>query len=946
MRINFLNVDEVCQNLPEVASNKVYSKKGFHPEGLFSERIFGPVRSCTCACGIYWGRSKVDQECPTCGVKISFSNMRRRTFAKIKLPFPIINPIMLYLLSKVGKMTLSKVIYDLIFDHEGTFGFYYNTDTRKYCKLKKNLEGFSVDAVPEGVEVYSGPDGVFNLVKAECIRNKDTNAEWMFIFNNLSKFHMNYIIVFPPEFRPVSKTKDSQMSDQINHFFMTILNFSLMNREDVTTDQDINIKRIAFRNLQRHVLNLYEFIFSKFSKKTGLIRGFILGKRIDFSGRAVIAPDPQLHLDQASLPYVIALELFKLDVANRLLEVRHFDNQEFIRYDTTFKYIDSCIDLKNFALFDMISQITNDKLVILNRQPTLHRMGMLSFKILVNKDSVIKIHPLVCDPYNADFDGDQMAAYISLYPETEQENKEKIFILENLISPSTGNMVISVNQDIVLGLYLLTKPDEKKKVKFGEIETYEGRVRFNEILPRGCPYINRTITKKELAILLNVLVKSFDNETMKNLLDRIKELGFQETTLRGATMSLKNISTDGVYDSVCRLVDSVTTTKEKYFALQNSKEKERVLKSFPYADFVDSGSRGSWDQVSQLIFCRGFISNSKGQIIPVPIKHNLIDGLTKEEFFISCYGSRKALLDVALNTAVSGYLTRKLVYCTVNLELDPNKEDCGTTDCLTVPVPENLTDAQIEERVKTITDEFARQSERERLRAIDPIKLMRSLIGRWIVNTKENGEKELVLITGTNYMQFTGKTLKVRSPIYCTSQKLCKRCYGETYKHVHSNYVGILAAQAAGEVATQLTLRTFHVGGIAQMSSNQDNESQDDIINDLSVVNKILHATAVTTPESVILKLFAIYSRHRILLLVHFEIILSQMMRIGDMRWRMHPNRATIPPQMISVENVPAKESFLLALAFSKPYNYIVSGILGNSVSTDGILEKILLNKI
>lgn len=946
MKIDFFNIDEFCEELPAVSTNKIYSKKGFHASGLFSEKFFGPVRTCTCGCGVYWGRSKIGERCPTCGVEIGFSSLRRTKFAKIELPFPVMNPIMFYLILRAGKVTIGNVINGIIFD-DSVIGFYYNTKTKKYIKVKQpTIEDEEVE-IPEGVTLYSGSAGIYELVKFESEKNMETNEAWRFVNENLDKFFMSNVIVCPPEFRPVSKTKDVQMRDKMNEFYMTIINFSLMLKNDVSTYENTEIQMINFRNLQRYVFNFYEYIFSKFSKKTGLIRGSILGKRIDFSARAVICPDPELQLDECSLPYIMVLELFKLNIVNRLLEMKNFDNQKFVRYDPTIDYVNDCIKMNNLILLDVAKEITKEKLVTLNRQPTLHRMGLLSFKIKVNTEPVIKIHPLVCEPYNADFDGDQMAAYISLYDETEAENKEKIFILSNLISPSTGKLILGINQDILLGLYLLTKPDSEKKVKHEGINTFQGRVLFNSVFPDNFPFFNRTVNKRELTILLNVLSKIYDSEMLKNILDKIKELGFKETTLRGVTFSLKDLYCGDVHSVISSVLDdNEKDIQSKYHELQSHPLRQEKRDNFPYADFIESGSRGTWDQADQLIFCRGYMSNSQGQVVETPIKNNLIHGLSREEFFISCYGSRKALLDVALNTAVSGYLTRKLVYCNVNLELDLDLDDCGTEDYLSMTVPVLMTEEKIEEIVSHIDDEDEKQIQRDILKhkndELNPIKLARSLIGRWTVN--EDGG--LDLITEDNYIELFGKVIQLRSPIYCKSPKICKKCYGASSDYCHSKYVGVISAQALGEVATQLTLRTFHIGGIAQMTRGQEDATQKDIISDLTVVNKLLHGTISSTPSQLLTKIFSIYSRHKVLLHVHFELVVSQMMRVGNIRWRLHPDRSSEEPQLVSIENVPSRESFLLALAFSKPYNYIVSGILGTTETTDGILERMLTNKI
>ncbi len=965
MKIDWLNVDVACRDLPEVTSSKIFAKKGLHPDGLFSERIFGPTKNYTCGCGIYHGRSKYGTVCATCGVKIENSNARRKNMAKITLPFPVINPIMLYTIKRV-KLEIYNVIMSMIMDND-VFGYYYDEDKKKYVKIEKPEQEGETPVIPDGVRVYSGPNSTYDVVADEAQRQMEKSRYWKFIYDRLQNFWMKTVGVVPPEFRPVSKSNNQQMRDEMNKYYLKILEFNVINKDNQLnlTDQNTEtIFRFNFKNLQTHILDLYQFIFDKFSKKTGLIRGSILGKRIDFSGRCVIDPDPSLELDQCGIPYLMALEFFKLQVANRLLELRNFNGTTFCRYDPALKFVDKCIDDHDFCLFDIVSKIANNRLIMLNRQPTLHRMGLMSFRCVVHKDFVIKTHPFICEPYNADYDGDQMAAYVSLYPETEQSNKDHLYIMKNIISPSTGDVCLSVNQDVVLGLYLLTKDDaspaavyDGPKPCYGSkekpIHTTEGRIEFNSILPDSFPYFNETLTKGKIHVILNVIGKNYDSDTVKLVLDRIKTLGFGKTTQIGSTFSMKNLDVNPeTVKHISDIVDDKNKSlAEKFFALAESPLKKEVESTFPYADFIKSGSRGTWDQADQLIWCRGYVSNSKGQVVETPIKHNLVSGMTKDEFFTSCFGARKALLDVALNTAVSGYLTRKLVYANVNVELDEQCDDCGTDQYMELTIPEEMTDAKIEELTSGIEDPKERQLKVDELKiqrenSINPVKLARSLRYRWYLN-EETGQLEQI---GENdFRKVIGKTIKLRSPIFCKNPRICKRCYGDLHKILHSKYIGVIAAQSLGEVATQLTLRTFHVSGVAQMSKGQQDDTQQDIINDLTNVRKILHGGDewnTTGYKDMITNLFHIYSNHKTLMLVHFELAVSQLMRHGSQRWRLVHDRDNYEPQIVSIDKVPSLESFLLALAFSKPYVYIIGGIMGNAQPTDGILEKMLINRV
>ena len=1014
MKIEWLNIKEDFSNLPEITTSKIYQKKQFHPEGLFSEKIFGPIKNYTCSCGHYYGHSRRGYICPTCGVKIENSNVRRQNMAKITLPFPVINPIMLFTIKRV-KLEIYNIIMSLIMDND-IIGYYYNEDKQKYVKVLKATVDTPQDVIPDGVVLYTSPKHTYDLVMEEAKRNMETSRYWKFIYDHMYNFWMECVGVVPPEFRPVSKSNNQQMRDEMNKYYLQILEFKIVNKdnqlnlsgnqtpivvnnsesestsdsvnENITeqsesendiVNNNVNIEanqqtiedifRFNFKNLQNYILELYQFIFNKFSKKTGLIRGSILGKRIDFSGRCVIDPDPTLELDQCGIPYLMALEFYKMQVAKRLLEIKNFEGHKFYRYDPVLKFIDECIEKHDFCLFDIVSEIAKDKLIMLNRQPTLHRMGVMSFRCTVHKDYVIKTPPCICEPYNADYDGDQMAAYISLYPETEQSNKDHLYIMKNIISPSTGDVCLSVNQDIVLGLYNLTDDEGQELIEYtgskpcfgangkDKVMTTAGRIEFNKILPDTFPFFNETLTKSKIHVLINVICKNYDLNTIKVTLDNIKSMGFAKSTQIGATFSLNGLDTDQrIPEFINSVVDDPNkSVAQKFFELQESPLKKEVENNFKLSKFIKSGSRGTWDQADQLIWARGFVSNSKGQVVETPIKHNLVTGMTQDEFLISCYGARKALLDVALNTAVSGYLTRKLVYGLVNCELDLDCEDCGTDQYMELTIPEELTDEKIEELTRDIKDDKERELKVNELKIkrendINPVKLARSLRHRWYLD-EDNTLKQ---VTENGFKQLLGKTIKLRTPIFCKNQRICKRCYGgfvmpNGQDILHSKYIGVMAAQALGEVATQLTLRTFHVSGVAQMNKGQQDDTQQDIINDLTNVKKILHggdAWNTTGYKDMILNLFHIYSNHKTLLLRNFELAVSQLMRYGSRRWRNDPARDEHKPQIVSIEKVPSLESMILALAFSKPYVYIIGGIMGNAQPTDGILEKMLINKV
>jgi hypothetical protein len=509
-----------------------------------------------------------------------------------------------------------------------------------------------------------------------------------------------------------------------------------------------------------------------------------------------------------------------------------------------------------------------------------------------------------------------MAVYRALYDKTKEECETKLSIKSNLICPTTGGMVLGVNQDVILGLYLLTEPDEKNKITQDGIDTYKGRVIFNQCLP-DYPFINETINKKMLNIILDDICRTRTSDVTAETIDKIKELGFAYTTKAGCTMSLKNMRMPQSRDIVSSIIDDEKLDyKEKFEKLQSEQTLRPVKDSFPYKLFIESGSRGSWLQANQIILCRGYVQNFNGELIKTPIRSSLIDGMTKQEFFNSCYGSRKGLLDTALNTGDSGYLTRKLVYSSVNLELDEELDDCGCQQTYNILVP-------------SIKD--------------GGLKFAKSLVGRYTVEFNKKGESVFEEITYQNYDQYVDRAVNLRSPLFCKSPKVCKTCYGKSNESLHSKYIGIIAAQAMGEVSTQLVLRTFHTSGAAK--KGKDGEKEEDIVNDLTTVKKIFHASSGYDYNQSIMNLYNVYSRYKNILFVHYECIIAQMMRCGKMRWRLSEDRDITKCEMVSIEAVPARETWLLALAFSRPKAYLIDGITEDGGSASGVLERIMMNE-
>jgi len=894
-----LDYNSFCENLQEVKTFKIMDKKKFHPEGLFSEQIFGPLKNYTCQCGIYHGVSKDGSQCDSCKVDIVNSAERRRRFAKIKLPIQVVNPIFYDLLVTQGGTDVKDSL-DLLMKNENSC-LYFDDDSCVTPSSKENL--------PEGVRIYEAHEAIYRLVEKICSNVMDELPIWKFIYENIDKLFLSEILVLPPDLRPAAKgvERNNQIVDSINRYYVQILT-----RKEILTGVDFNISNLAnktllydhFKQLQRDVKDLYDHILGKISKKEGLIRGNILGKRIDFSGRGIIIPDPTLDLDYCSIPYLMFLELFKLQIAKKLLDI-----DRFRLLNKAIEFVNKCINSKSTVLYRICEDLAKNEVCLLNRQPSLHRLGMIGFRIKISVDKVIKIHPLACPGFNADFDGDQMAVYIPVTKESKQEVIDKFLMSENLINPSDESLIATPSQDIILGIYMLTADKFENllnKVKYKDEILTEGKAIFNTCLPDEYPVVNKPVGKKELLFILNDINRKFDKNVTSETLDKVKNVGFKYSTIYGSTLSLLS----------CQLPEAKKIRNHLYssddiriqLAKVSSKETENLLKeNFEYSHLIESGARGSWDQVRQIVLTRGFISNFHGQILPTPIKNSLLVGLTPEEFFNSTYGCRKGLLDVALNTGTSGYLSRKLIFTCTNLQLSQTETDCGTEDLLEVYV-------NTEKKAKM-------------------------LIGRYYKDGND-----LSIITYGNHRDFVGETIFIRSPILCKNEFICTKCYGELYKQLNSKFIGIIAAQALGECNTQLILRTFHTSGVAVTSEENVDMKQMDIVGDLSTVSKLLHKFDNKNYKDIVNDIFEVYNNNRSIHHVHFECVVSQLMWVDHKKWRLLENRDSATPTYHSVQTVPSYESWLLGLAFSNPKRHLLKGIL-NPGSYTGVMDKILLGE-
>ncbi len=899
---SLLNFNAFCEELPEVNTSKVFEKKFFHPAGLFSEQLFGPLKNYQCQCGTYYGETGGGGTCATCEVDIVNSTERRRRFAKIILPHSVVNPLFYDLLIDLsGQKSDFRGAIDQLMKDENAL-MYRDEDNDEYV-VTTNTE------LTERRTTFSGVEAINILVKNISDKLVESGEEdWEIIQTNIDQLIINYIIVLPPDLRPASKnmTKGNPVNvDEINKYYTFILTKKeIMEQTQIEINRNNSMKFDYYRQLQNAVNELYHFILGKLSKKEGLIRGNILGKRIDFSARAVIVPDPTLKIYECALPYLMFMELFKHKISKELVNLNKFKC-----IHNAIEYIERCIDTENSSLFNLCEILSKDELCILNRQPSLHRLSVLGFKLKITLDSIIKIHPLVCPPFNADFDGDQMAVYIPISVESKQEVMDKLLVTNNLINPSNGTLSTKPSQDMVLGIYALTNNEFKSlrnKVLYKGKEITESRKIFNKCLPKGYPLIDEVVSSKLLVSMLTSIQKNYETNVIAEVLDNIKMVGFKYATLFGATMSLDDCYIEG-YKKIRDEIYGRESLVDQIRGISSDEVLDFLKKGFKYSYMIDSGSRGTYEQAGQMLFTRGFISNFDGKIISDPIKSNYLEGMNPKELFNSTYGSRKGLLDVALNTGMSGYLSRKLVFTCVNLMLDKNIKDCGTTDLLPVFVNNN--------------------------------KKAEMLFGKWMKT-----DSGLEMINESNCYDLIGQTIQIRSVMYCLSEKVCTICYGYLYKLMDSRFVGIIAAQSIGECNTQLVLRTFHISGLAKLAEEDENDNdgmkQQDIVNDLSRASKLLHSASKNF-DTLVSELFDIYNTGRPIYHVHFECVVSQLMWSGTRKWRLKENRQQHNPIFHSVQVVPSFESWLMGLAFSNPRKHIIKGILDKG-RYKGIFDKML----
>jgi len=911
----------------EVTKPETINYRTFKPEkdGLFCARIFGPVTDWECLCGKYKRMKHRGVICDKCGVEVTLSKVRRERLGHIELASPCSHVWFFKgLTSRIGHLLdmslreLERVLYfeayvtidpgdaplkerellteekfrQLQQEYPGRFVAMMGAEA-----IKELLKRVDIDTLSHELRIRMKSENsqqkkvkfAKRLKVVEAFVKSGNKPEWMIL---------DVIPVIPPELRPLVPLDGGRFAtSDLNDLYRRVINRNNRLKKLIELHAPDVIVRNEKRMLQEAVDALFDngrrgrilrgannrplkSLSDTLKGKQGRFRQNLLGKRVDYSGRSVIVVGPELKLHQCGLPKKMALELFKPFIYNRLEQGGHC---------TTVKAAKEMVERHDPVVWDILEDVIKDHPVLLNRAPTLHRLGIQAFEPVLVEGKAIKIHPLVCTAFNADFDGDQMAVHIPLSPEAQIEASVLMLSTQNLLSPASGHPVAVPTQDMVLGVYYMTraKPGTRGEgrtfgsieevllaLDHGEVETqtpirlrysgplidmtsaYDeqaivhaevidannymlnttvGRAILFDNLPKGMPFINGLLKKKGLGQLVSFTYLRFGAEMTVTMLDHIKELGFLYATRAGITISIDDLivppgkrafvesSQNEVVKVDQQYRDGAITNGERYnkviaiwsdvtekisdMMFSEMEKAEKASHGFnPILLMADSGARGSKQQIRQLAGMRGLMAKPSGEIIETPITANFREGLNVLQYFISTHGARKGLADTALKTADSGYLTRRLVDVAQDVIISEN--DCGTVDGIFVG-----SIVESGEIIEPLRDRIIGRVSLEKIKDYE---------GRVIVDVNEEITEDLA-----GSIQSAGiERVKIRSVLTCESRRgTCVRCYGRnlaTGKLVEiGEAVGVIAAQSIGEPGTQLTMRTFHIGGTASRVTEQ-----------------------------------------------------------------------------------------------------------------------------
>ena len=910
----------------EVKKPETINYRTFKPErdGLFCAKIFGPVKDYECNCGKYKRMKHRGVVCEKCGVEVIQSKVRRERLGHINLATPVAHIWFLKSLpSRIGNLLdialkdLEKVLYSEAFvvvdpKESGLQRGELLTEER-YLKLVEEVgeEGFvagmgaeAVRDLLKAIDVHKLSEMLRQEMKdatseakrkkiakrlkvVDAFRESANRPEWMML---------EVIPVIPPDLRPLVPLDGGRFAtSDLNDLYRRVINRN--NR--LKRLQELNAPEIIIRNEKRMLQEAVDALFDNGRRgktitgpnkgplkslsdmlkgKQGRFRQNLLGKRVDYSGRSVIVVGPELRLHQCGLPKKMALELFKPFIYNKLEE------RGLV---TTIKSAKKLVERERPEVWDILEEVIKEHPILLNRAPTLHRLGIQAFEPLLIEGKAIQLHPLVCAAFNADFDGDQMAVHVPLSLEAQMEARVLMMSTNNILSPANGRPIILPSQDIVLGLYWMTRERSFARGEFhegkgaasvrgvyasveevrmafdhGELDlqaaikvrisgelvlTTVGRALLYEIIPKKLPFklVNRVMGKKQLGDLIDSCYRTFGQKETVLLADRLRHLGYGYATKAGISICVDDLlipkrkvelleqAQKDVQEIEEQYTEGLITDGERYNKVvdiwaqvseqiaeemmseigaeivtnEETGEKRKVPSFNPIFIMADSGARGSAQQIRQLAGMRGLMAKPSGEIIETPITTNFREGLSVLQYFISTHGARKGLADTALKTANSGYLTRRLV--DVAQDCIIAEYDCGTLEGIEItPLVEGG------EIIEKLGDRILGRVSAEDI--FDPY------TGEVLVQSNEEITEDKVRIVEDAGIDH----VKIRSVLTCETRRgICVLCYGRDLARGHmvniGEAVGVIAAQSIGEPGTQLTMRTFHIGGVGQVRTEQ-----------------------------------------------------------------------------------------------------------------------------
>ncbi|VWL85426.1 DNA-directed RNA polymerase subunit beta' [Oceanivirga miroungae] len=868
------------------------------PNGLFCEKIFGPSKDYECACGKYKRLKHKGIKCERCGVDVTTSKVRRERMGHIALASPVAHiwyskgtPNKMSILLAVSTKDLEAVLYHSKYiviqgDEENPNGTIISS--REYEGLRQKGVKIVAKMGAEGVlellrqidleqmekELDQELEGANSAQKRKKIVKRlkilrdliqsGNRPEWMILTN---------LPVMPADLRPMVQLDGGRFAtSDLNDLYRRVINRNARLKKLI----EINAPETMIKNEKRMLQEAVDCLIdngrrgkailsqnnrelkslsSILKGKQGRFRQNLLGKRVDYSGRSVIVVGPSLKMNQCGLPKKMALELYKPFLMRELVKTEHAAN---------IKIAKRMVEDEDEAVWELIDKVIKNHPVLLNRAPTLHRLSIQAFEPILIEGKAIRLHPLVCSAFNADFDGDQMAVHLVLSPESQMEAKILMLSTNNLLSPSSGKPIAVPSQDMVMGCFYMTKSRKGEKgeglnfstknqmitaYQTGKIDTHAlanvridgqmiettpGRLIFSLMLPKEVRDYSKTYGKKQIADLIMMLYKKYGSQKTSELLDKIKEFGYHYSTIAGVTVSVSDLEIPQSKKKLLEEADkAVKLVDEEYRSgkIINEERYRRTVEIWsnvtnkvtndmmdnldefnPVYMMATSGARGSIAQMRQLGGMRGLMADTQGRIIDKPIKANFREGLTVLDYFMSSHGARKGSADTALRTADSGYLTRRLV--DISHEVIVNKEDCLAFE-VGINVSHLVENGEVIEKLSERI--YGRHLAKDLVIADKTIAKYNDLIDdALLAKIEELGISEVM----------------VRSPLTCKLEKgVCRKCYGidlSNHKPIlKGEAVGVIAAQSIGEPGTQLTMRTFHTGGVATATAAQSSFKAD-----------------------------------------------------------------------------------------------------------------------